>query len=330
MILQLPFPELFPSEKISHKDKIFLVGSCFTENIGQKLNDTKFKTFINPHGISFSPLAIARSLESSLQKVVYQQQDLVFHEELWHGLDFHTDFSAPKAEQVLAQMNQATAKAGETLIQSEWLILTAGTAFQYYYLHPNGGKMPVANCHKIPAQLFEKRLLDISEIVGCLKRIVTEIRRENPAMKVIFTVSPVRHIRDGLSENARSKARLIEAFRQLADEINSSWYFPAYEILIDVLRDYRFFDTDLVHPSGIATELIWQQFGRQFFSSETDELIQKIRKLKTACLHKVRFPGTAAHQKFVVNIREQITALTLQYAELDFSEEQERFNLLSD
>lgn len=322
MQLQLPLPAPFPSEKMSHKDKIFIVGSCFAENIEGKLRDTKFKTLVNPHGIAFSPLAIARSLEDSLHKKVYRQEDLIDYEELWHSLSFHTDFSAPEAEAALNKMNQSTESAHGFLSQADWLVLTAGTAFQYYYLQKNGEESPAANCHKIPAVHFKKRLLSIAEIVDCLKIIIAEIRQVNPRLKIIWTVSPVRHVRDGLTENNRSKARLIEAFRQLADDITNSWYFPSYEILIDVLRDYRFYDYDLVHPSNLATDIIWQQFGLQFFTQMTNILVEEIQKIRVAAQHKPRFPGSSAHTKFVENTLRQIKNLAHQHPELDFFEEQ--------
>lgn len=323
MQLQLPFPAPFHSEKISHKDKIFIIGSCFAENIGLKLKDTKFEALVNPHGIVFSPLAVVRSLEDCLHKNVYRQEDLIYQDELWHGLNFHTDFSAPEAETALKKINRSMESAHESLCQADWLLVTAGTAFQYYYLQNNGKKIPVANCHKIPAVHFEKQLLQIAEIVHRLKLIVADVRQINPHLKIIWTVSPVRHIRDGLTENNRSKARLIEALRQLADDVTNSWYFPSYEILIDVLRDYRFFDCDLVHPSPLATEIIWQQFGRQFFTPMTTALVEEIQKIRIAAHHKPRFPERADHQKFLENIGQKITVLTHQHPELDFSEEQE-------
>ena len=322
MQLQLPFPKPFPSEKITHKDRILLMGSCFTGHIGQYLENAKFQTLINPHGITFSPLAIACNLEGCFNKKEYRQADLIFRDELWHGLDFHTDFSAPEPETALNNMNHAVSEANAFLKQADWLLITAGTAFQYYFLEESGGKYPVANCHKIPAVHFEKRLLEIAEITGCLKAVISKIREHNLRLKIIWTVSPVRHIRDGLIENNRSKARLIEAFRQLVEELPDSWYYPSYEILIDVLRDYRFYDQDLVHPNELAITIIREQFSQQFFDEPTRELVGKIQKIKTACQHKVQFPGTTAHRQFVDNILLQITNLRLQHPEIDFSEEQ--------
>ncbi|HET8574032.1 MAG TPA: GSCFA domain-containing protein [Edaphocola sp.] len=326
MQLQLSFPKPFPSEKMTHKDRILLAGSCFTENIGRKLQQAKFQALINPHGISFSPLAIASSLEDCFNKKEYQQEDLIFRDELWHGLDFHTDFSAPNPLTALNKMNASVAFAHAFLYRADWLLITAGTAFQYYLIQEGKEKHPVANCHKIPAAYFEKRMLEIKEITGRLKMVVSQIRQANPGLKIIWTVSPVRHIRDGLMENNRSKARLIEAFRQLAEVVHDSWYYPSYEILIDVLRDYRFYDKDLVHPSMLATDMIWEQFSQQFFEQPTNDLIRMIQKIRSACQHEVQFPGTGAHRKFVENILQQMAAIGEQHPEIDFSEEQARLH----
>lgn len=322
MQLQLSFPKFFHSVKMTHKDSLLLVGSCFTGNIGQKLANAKFETLVNPQGIAFSPLAIAGSLRNCFRKKEYRQQDLIFFDELWHGLDFHTHFSAPARETALHKMNAAMAGANAFLCRADWLLITAGTAFQYYLLQAGKEKYPVANCHKIPAAHFEKYLLEITEITGCLKAVISEIRQVNPHLKIIWTVSPVRHTRDGLTENNRSKARLIEAFRLLAEEVPDSWYYPSYEILIDVLRDYRFYDKDLVHPSELATNIIWEHFSQQFFGALTLDLVHKIQKIKVACEHKVQFPGTSAHRKFIENILQQMSDIDEQHPGIDFSEEQ--------
>lgn len=323
MQLQLSFPEPMTSlPKISHLTPILLFGSCFSENIGKKLTENKFPVLSNPKGILFSPLALAQSLKMSLSGKIYQEEDLIFHQGVYHHWDFHSSFSALSASEALKKMNKANAVTAGFLKNAQWLVFTLGTAFQYYYLEEGVQKFPVANCHKLPANCFEKRLSSIPEICQALDEAIQRARITNPKLKIIFTISPVRHLRDGLIENNHSKARLIESVHILCEQLPDCFYFPAYEILMDSLRDYRFYDADMTHPGILAKEIIGEQFEQFFYSAETISLTTEIKKIRQACLHKPLFPGSPDHQEFIKRTLRQITHLSQAYPFLDFEAEQ--------
>lgn len=321
MHFQLPFPQ--PGKqtiKIEQGNKVMLLGSCFTEDIAKRLREAKFQVCSNPHGILYSPLSIANSLNVCIERELYPAKDLFLHHEIWHHWDFHSAFSDISKEAATEKMNTSVALATSFLKEADWLILTTGTAFQYYFLNESGG-IPVSNCHKLPAASFKKQMLSALEITAALQATIAQLRQANPKLKIIFTVSPVRHIRDGLVENNRSKARLIEATHQLVAAHAACFYFPAYEILMDVLRDYRFYENDFVHPNSLAIETIWEQFSQTYFSEETRYITAKIQSIQQACLHRPMFPETKAHQNFIQKTLEKINAMKQQFPYLDFEEE---------
>lgn len=321
MQLQLSFPQPDqPITSIKHQDKILLLGSCFTEHIGKKLSEAKFSLYQNPHGILYSPISMANSLKACLDGKTYQQEALFLHHEVWHHWDFHSAFSNISREIALEKMNTSIAHANSFLKEADWLFLTTGSAFQYFFLKEEEA-FPVGNCHKVPAGKFKKELLSISRITGIVQEVIAQVRAVNPKLKIIFTVSPVRHIRDGLVENSRSKARLLEATHQLLAVVPNSYYFPAYEMLLDVLRDYRFYENDWVHPSALAVNIIWEQFSKYFFTAATDSLLAEIQNIRQACLHKPLFPERKAHQDFVTQTLEKMNALKKRAPYLDFAAE---------
>lgn len=321
MELHLPYP--IPEKgnfQILPTDHILLVGSCFSENIYKKLSRLKFQTLTNPHGILYTPLSIATSLKTVLSKKVYCDKDLFDQNEIWHHWDFHSAFSDYSKENAVKKMNESVAGANAFLRSADVLIITPGTAFQYYFLD-NEKKIPVANCHKVPGSFFKKQLLEISEMTTALQVAIDSLKTENEKLKIIFTVSPVRHIRDGIIENNRSKARLLEATHRLVEQNDNCFYFPAYEILMDVLRDYRFYEADWVHPNQLAVNLIWEQFCRFFFSETTTTILEEIEKIVCACEHRPLFPLSKAHQTFVRQTLQQIDRLSERFPFLDFQHE---------
>ena len=312
-------PDIQPlPEPITYTDNILLIGSCFTEHISVRLQQHKFNILSNPHGILFNPFSVAYSLNSYLNGKLYKQDDLFYLNELWNSWDHHTRFSNIDINTALSSINQSQKQASRFIKKASLVIITLGSAFQYY-LAENG--RPVANNHRAPAQWFEKRLLAIDEIIQALDETLQKLISANPAAKVLFTISPVRHIRDGAVQNNRSKARLIEAVHTLCERYDHVFYFPAYELVIDILRDYRFYDTDFVHPNYPATSYVWEQFVQYCIAAPEQGIMQQVQEIMTARNHRPRFPQTEAHQKFKRNYADKARNLANKYPFLDLSEE---------
>lgn len=303
---------------IKYNDRIFLIGSCFTENMADRMAQHKFDLITNPHGILFNPLSVAYSLDSYADNKLYTKEDLFYLNELWNSWDHHTRFSHIDAGKAVAVINDAQSTAANMLRRAGWIIITLGSAFQYYL---KDGNRPVANNHRASAQWFEKRLLPIDLIITTLTRTINKIKEINPAAQILFTISPVRHIRDGVIDNNRSKARLIEAVHELCSRFSHAHYFPAYELIIDILRDYRFYDIDFVHPNYLATTFVWEHFIKSCIHPDTQVLMKEIQEIATARQHRSRFPETAAHRKFLSTYAEKTAALMLRYPDLDLSDE---------
>jgi hypothetical protein len=312
---------------IDHRQKILSIGSCFTEHIGNALNELKFDVLQNPNGILFDPVSVCNSLVSYVRNDAYTEKDLFFLNELWHSWQHHSRFSGTDVHEVLKNMNASRQAAHVFLKESDWLILTLGSAFSYRltgtatHTAPERIGTGVANCHRAPAQWFDKHLLTIDEIISKLDNTLHQLFRFNPKLQVIFTISPVRHIRDGVVENNRSKARLLEAVHHLVHKFDKLYYFPAYELVIDVLRDYRFYDVDLVHPNYAATQFVLDQFLQAHTSNETRELIDELKKVRTARKHRSQHPHTAAHQAFLKTYIQKTESLQEKYPYLNLQEE---------
>ena len=278
----------------------------------------KFDVLQNPNGILFDPLNVAYSLISYLDPVVYGPGDLFFHNELWQSWKHHGEFSGTVQQSVLDKINQSQQAAHGFLKTADWLIITLGSAFIYNLKETNKG---VANCHRAPAGWFVKKLLPVEEMMAVLDEALHRLLGFNPNLQIVFTISPVRHIRDGVVDNNRSKARLIEVAHQLENKFNRTHYFPAYEIVIDVLRDYRFYDKDLVHPNYMATNYVVESFMEHYVEPESTLLAEEIRKLQISRKHRPLHPDTQAHQKF---LREQLIKtleLAKKYSFLNLKEE---------
>lgn len=301
------------SQLINHKQKILSVGSCFTEHIGNALKELKFGVLQNPNGILFDPVSVCSSLVSYIRNDHYSENDLFYLNELWNSWQHHSRFSGMDKIQVLKSINDSQNKAHHYLKETDWLIITLGSAFSYYIKSKNinsleaskvsttggGWEGAVANCHRAPAQMFQKQLLPVEEIIAKLDNTIHQVFQFNATVNIIFTISPVRHVRDGVVDNNRSKARLIESVHHLVNTFDRLFYFPAYEILIDVLRDYRFYDIDMVHPNYLATDFILQHFLQTYTSTETAKLIEEIKKIVTAKKHRSANPQTEAHKQFL-------------------------------
>lgn len=307
------------NQLIQYQDKILSVGSCFTEHIGNALMDLKFDVLQNPNGILFDPASVCSSLISYIQNKKYTEADLFYLNEVWQSWQHHSRFSNTDRDKVLQQINDAQSSAHEFLKEADWLILTLGSSFSYRLVKED--LLQVANCHRAPAQEFQKYLMPITETVERLDNAIHQLFYFNKKIKIIFTISPVRHIRDGVVENNRSKARLIEAVHHLVNKFDRLYYFPSYEIVIDVLRDYRFYDIDMVHPNYLATDFVLKKFLETYMSDETNELMQEIKKLVISRKHKPTHPATGAHQKFLKANLEKAKNLQQQHSYLNFERE---------
>lgn len=308
---------------IAYTDNILLIGSCFTEHISDRLQHHKFNVLSNPHGILFNPLSVASSIDSYIDGKQYKPEELFYLNELWNSWDHHTRFSDINKETALAGINKSQTDAATYIKNADWVIITLGSSFQYY-LKETG--RPVANNHRAPTQWFEKRLLPITTITEALTTILSKLFEASPTVNVLFTISPVRHIRDGVTENNRSKARLIEAVHTLCEWNNRVFYFPAYELLIDVLRDYRYYDIDLVHPNYAATSQVWEHFTHSCISPAAYGLMQQVHEIMAARAHRPRFPQTEAHKKFKRGYADNVAELMAKYPYLDLREELKYFS----
>jgi hypothetical protein len=303
---------------IKYGDKILLTGSCFTEHIGTALKDWKFDILQNPNGILFDPASVASSLISYLQPQQYTEKDLFYLNEVWQSWQHHSLFSHVDQAAALDGINTSQQQAHDFLKQADWLIITLGSAFSYR-LADNGNA--VANCHRAPAQTFQKHLMTIEEINTALDSCLHQLFYFNPNLKVLFTISPVRHIRDGVVDNNRSKARLIEAVHHLVNKFDRINYFAAYELVIDILRDHRFYDIDMVHPNYPATQFVLEKFTQQCIDPDAYPLLEEIKKIVIARKHKPFQPATRAHRRFLQEQHGKAVALAAKYPFLDLSEE---------
>ena len=337
MEFQLPIRINTLPKPIRYTEKIVLTGSCFTEHIGNNLRESKFDTLQNPHGILFDPASVASSIVSYIQNRQFSPDDLVYFNELWQSWQHHSLFSNMDQASCLQAINASQSRAHAFLKKAKWLIITLGSSFSYRLSDEVSGDLrqgaavanaAVANCHRAPGQYFNKHLMTIEEINTALDNCLFQLFHFNPDIQVIFTVSPVRHIRDGVVENNRSKARLLESVHHLVNKFDRIWYFPAYELVIDVLRDYRFYDIDLVHPNYAATQYVLEQFTRHFIDEPSRQIMEEVRKITIARKHKAFQPNTQAHQRFLQEHWHKTKDLIGKYPFLDLEEELAYFSQL--
>ncbi len=303
MKLMLTAPVTKAECTIDYTDRIMLIGSCFTEHIGNYLANAKFNVLLNPNGILFDTKTVSHVLTSCIHNKPIEAHELFYYNELWQHWQYHTQYSGIHKQDVLLQLNTLQSQAHEYIRAATVLIITLGSAYSYV-LNATTPKdyataTHVANCHKAPQQWFTKELLGIADQVALLDNCLYQLKQLNPNCKVIFTISPVRHIRDGLVENNRSKARLIEVVHHLTSKFTGLYYYPAYELVIDVLRDYRFYDIDLVHPNYLATSYVMDQFVTTYMQPQTMAIIEKVKAIVRAANHKPTHQSTQAHKAFV-------------------------------
>jgi hypothetical protein len=285
------------------------------------MRDLKWDVLPNPNGILYDPLSIADALFSYMENRMIFQKDLVSTGGLWHSWTHHSRYSGPNPAVVLENINGSVTRAHQFLKEARVLILTPGTAFGYRL---KNDQRPVANCHKAPASLFDKILIPVEKIISSFSSVMDALEKFNPGLRIILTVSPVKHARDGVTENNWSKSRLIDAVQTLAGS-GKVFYFPAYEWVTDVLRDYRFYKEDLVHPNDTALDFVFEKFAASFFAEPTRRIMEEIREIITATLHKPFFKESEGHRKFIASSLKKIAELESRYPFIDLSAEKKYF-----
>jgi lysophospholipase L1-like esterase len=302
------------SNQIDYQSKVLMLGSCFSENIGEKFLYSKFQTTINPFGILFHPKAIENLVLNAINKKVYTEKDIFFHNEQWHCFEAHSKLSNSSKETILQQLNISIDLTNKWLNEASHIIVTLGTAWCYRFIKTD---TIAANCHKVPQKKFLKEILSSKEITESLASITTLIKSANKNATILFTVSPVRHLKDGFIENQQSKAHLISAIHSTVKEHNTS-YFPAYEIVMDELRDYRFYTEDMIHPNQIAIDYIWEKFYKTWMSENTIQTMKKIKTIQKKLAHKPFNENSNQHQEFLKNLKSEIKAFQLKFPKIHF------------
>jgi hypothetical protein len=314
-----------PFEKqLNIRDRVMLAGSCFTDHISKRLSQYKFKVLENPNGILFNPASISQSVVNYISRKQYTASDLFYFNELWNSWEHHTQFSHPVKHNCLQEINASSSAAHHFLGNTNWIIITLGSSFVYELKDNSHGGMAgqvAANCHKVPAQHFNHRLLLYGEVEDYLGSMVSSLKKFNPGINIIFTISPVRHYREGLVENNRSKALLHSGVHSMVQEHENVFYFPSYELIIDDLRDYRFYAEDLVHPNYQATNYVWEKFTEAVIDEESRLLMKQLHPIHLAIKHRPLHPGSEQHKKFLNTMLERTKLLADQYPFLDLSEE---------
>ena len=309
--------------KIDHRERILSLGSCFADNIAKRLQRSKFCVTASPTGILFNPESIACAIERFAEagrnnNALPTKEELHNGNGVWFSYDFHSSFSHTNADVALEQMRKAIACGAEALAKAEVVIITFGTAFAYC----TEGRV-VANCHKQPQKLFSREMLSVSDIV---QRYTELLRGAFNGKRVIFTLSPVRHLGDGLEENSLSKATLRVAIADIVRQADNAEYFPSYEIMMDELRDYRFYADDMAHPSSLAVDYIWERFSQTAFAPQTLDVIKRVESITTAAEHRPFNPTSDAHRNFCRQMLKQIEQLQAEYPSICFDWEKEKFN----
>jgi hypothetical protein len=313
---------------ITHHQPVMMIGSCFTENIGELLKQNRFNVLENPNGILFNPASVADAVDSYIHPMPVNESQLFCLNETWHSWKHHSRFSGITAAESVHKINHSVQEANIFLKKAGYLMITLGSAWVYELSDKAAGDSTgkiAANNHKAPADWFTKRLLSAGETTSLLQKMLDQLMAFNPQLQVIFTISPVRHLREGVIENNRSKAVLIQSVHDLVSQQEQCYYFPSYELVIDDLRDYRFYAEDLVHPNYHATQYVWEKFTDACFADSTRQLLKIIREINLAYQHKPFNPSTQTHRQFLERYFLTATQLMNEHPELNFNKELQYF-----
>jgi hypothetical protein len=290
---------------IDHGSKIVLLGSCFSENIARKFEFFRFQYLINPFGILFNPVAISNAINRCAEGKLYEEKELFQYRNTWMSLDHHSSFDHKNKEEALRHINSQLQEGNASLREASHVIITLGTSWVYRWKKDH---RVAGNCHKLPQDFFDKELLSSDEIGSSLVQMIRKVKSVNQKVHFIFTVSPVRHLKDGFVENTLSKSLLHAAIHRLGSEKYTS-YFPSYEIMMDDLRDYRFYGDDLVHPNDMAVDYIWQHFEKSWISEQSRELMPEIEAIQKSLSHRPFDPDSEEHHKFLKNLEKKSALL---------------------
>ena len=310
MNFRTQIPQQNVHNQIDHDSKVLLIGSCFTENIGKKFEYFKFQNSTNPFGILFHPKAIEKLVLNAINQKEYSDKDVFLHNERWHCFDAHSELSDASKENLLLNLNSTIRFTFQQINNSTHLVITLGTSWVYREI---ASDKIVANCHKIPQKKFLKELLTIEEISESLEAIISLIKSINPKIEIIFTVSPVRHLKDGFIENSLSKSHLISAIHQVVEPRNHTHYFPSFEIMMDDLRDYRFYKSDMIHPNDTAINYIWEQFKNTWIDETSQNVMTEIDSIQKGLSHRPFNESSEQHQQFLKNLQFKIDDLKSQF-----------------
>jgi hypothetical protein len=318
MQFRTPIPISKSNHPLDYNSKIVSLGSCFAENMGEKFNYFKFENSINPFGIIFNPVSIEKIIYKAINAVFFTEEDIFFYNERWHCFDVHSDLSNANAGELINNLNAIVKSTNLQITASTHIIITYGTSWVYRNIESD---VIVANCHKVPQKQFKKELISVDESKESIANTIKLIHSVNPSCKIIFTVSPVRHIKDGFVENQWSKANLISAIHSVLNnqlcKLNTE-YFPSYEIMMDELRDYRFYAEDMLHPNQVAIDYIWKRFKETTISETAFATIEEVESIQKSLSHKPFNPDSESHLKFETKLREKITKLKTQYSFMKF------------
>ncbi|MGK0414282.1 MAG: lysophospholipase L1-like esterase [Polaribacter sp.] len=300
---------------IGYHSKLLLLGSCFSENMGHQLNYFKFQASQNPFGILFHPKAIETFITNAINEKVYSEKDIIFQNERWHCFDAHSSTSSADKNKLLTNLNTAILSTNKKLKEASHIIITLGTSWVYRFIESD---IIVANCHKIPQKKFLKELISVDEILKSLDAIIAVLKSVNTDINVVFTVSPIRHLKDGFIENTLSKAHLIAAIHAVIDRRKNTYYFPSYEIMMDELRDYRFYTEDMLHPNRTAINYIWEKFVDTWFSSETASTMKEVDTIQKGILHRPFNEKSEQNQQFLKNLELKKEKIQQQFSFINF------------
>jgi hypothetical protein len=281
------------------------IGSCFAESMGNRLLEAKFPVLVNPFGTVFNPISLFKQLISALEDKNVTECKFLQYEFLHYHFDFHSELRAKTQIDLRNHLLELKAKVKTQLLESKYLVITFGTAYAYYL---NTSGEIVANCHKQPASQFTKKLLSVETIVEGFSGLYQSLQKHCPQLEILLTVSPVRHLKDTLLLNSVSKSTLRLATHQICEQFENVSYFPAYEFLLDDLRDYRFYESDMLHPSHQAQEYIWQKFQESLLTDSAQHWLKEWKGISLALNHRPFNPESEAHQKFLKNTLQKIQA----------------------
>ena len=310
---KVPIPK--SNNPIDYNSKILSLGSCFAENMAEKLDYFKFQNTCNPFGIIFNPVSIQKMIYRVVNQFFFTEKDIFFHNERWHCYEVHSEWSHSNKEEFLENLNAVLKTSLIQLFQASHIIITYGTSWVYRNIESN---TVVANCHKVPQAAFLKEILSVETIEKSINGTIDLIQKINPDCTIIFTVSPVRHIKDGFVENQQSKAHLIAALHSSNFQLPTFSYFPSYEIMMDELRDYRFYAEDMLHPNQVAIDYIWERFSETTISGESYSIMDEVHSIQKGLQHRPFNPSTESHIKFKEKLGEKITKLVSQYSFMKF------------